>query len=207
MTLELIGAGYGRTGTTSMKAALAVLGLSRCYHMDEIRKHPDHVPFWLAASRGEPVNWEQFLGDYDATLDWPACDHWRALAYRYPSAKVLLTVRDPDAWYESVMATGYGILKKLHSEALERDDKPGQQGANLIMEGRMLEIFPDRSQAIAAFEEHNASVVAGVEADRLLVFEASQGWEPLCAFLGVDVPAIPYPSENSKQAFWAKSSS
>lgn len=204
MALTVIGAGYGRTGTTSLKAALAVLGLGRCYHMSEIQAHPEHVPVWLAASRGEPVDWDALLGPYDATLDWPACDRWRELADRYPEAKVLLSVRDPDAWFDSVMATGYGILRKLHEDAVARGDEEGQRGSQLIMDGRMLDIFPDRAAAIAAFEAHNAAVVAGTDPERLLVYDVREGWEPLCTFLGRPVPAEPFPSENSTRAFWQR---
>ena len=109
--MKVIGAGFGRTGTMSLKVALEKLGFGPCYHMTEVFAHPEHTHFWLSAWRGEPADWEGVLGDYEATVDWPACTFYEELMERYPGAKVLLSVRDPDRWYESTRSTIYELSK------------------------------------------------------------------------------------------------
>src|SRR3954451_16498267 len=109
MALTVMGAGFGRTGTLSLKAALEELGLGPCYHMREAIQHPDHVPTWESAARGEPVDWDRFLGGYRATVDWPGAAFYEQLSEKYPDARVILTVRDPDRWYDSASATIYDI--------------------------------------------------------------------------------------------------
>jgi len=109
--MRLIGAGFGRTGTTSLKAALAQLGFAPCYHMQEVFKHPSHARTWLAAADGAPVDWPAFLGGYAATLDYPASNFYQELLAAFPHARVLLSVRDPDRWYESTLETIYGAAR------------------------------------------------------------------------------------------------
>ena len=105
MSLKVIGAGFGRTGTTSLKAALERLGFDRCYHMFEFMEHPEHAKYWDAASKGKPVDWNALFEGYQSTLDWPGCSYYRDLMQRYPEAKVLLTVRDSEKWYQSAQKT------------------------------------------------------------------------------------------------------
>src|SRR5918997_4262033 len=109
--VKVIGAGFGRTGTASLKAALETLGFDPCYHMTEVFKHPGHAAFWRAAWRGEPADWDGLLGAYEATVDWPACTFYAELMERYPEAKVLLSVRDPERWYQSMRSTIYELTK------------------------------------------------------------------------------------------------
>ena len=117
MALQVIGAGTGRTGTMSLKLALEQLGYGRCYHMVELLQHPEDVVHWERANRGEPVDWDTLFAGYRATVDYPGYLHYKTLMQRYPNAKVILTVRDPDAWYESALATIYraepGLAQKL----------------------------------------------------------------------------------------------
>src|SRR5919199_3150253 len=108
MALEVIGAGFGRTGTMSLKVALEELGFGPCYHMTEVFANPKHVKFWEAAARGEPVDWEELFRGYRSSVDWPGAAFYEELMERYPDAKVILTVRDPDRWYESALNTIYG---------------------------------------------------------------------------------------------------
>src|SRR5215218_1360168 len=115
MNLEVIGAGFGRTGTMSLKATLEELGFGPCYHMREVFEHPEHIGQWRAAMRGEPVDWERILGDYRATVDWPGCTFYDELLERNPDAKVILTVRDPQRWYESACDTIYRISGPSYS--------------------------------------------------------------------------------------------
>ena len=117
MNLEVIGAGFGRTGTMSLKVALEELGFGPCYHMREVFEHPEHIELWRAAMRGDPVDWERVLGDYRATVDWPGCTFYGELLERNPDAKVILTVRDPQRWYESVRDTIYRTSGAYYSVA------------------------------------------------------------------------------------------
>jgi hypothetical protein len=107
--VKLIGAGFGRTGTMSLKIALETLGFSPCYHMTEVFAHPEHRGFWISAWRGDPADWDGVLGEYEAAVDWPACTFYEELMKRHPDAKVILSVREPERWYESVRNTIYEV--------------------------------------------------------------------------------------------------
>ena len=111
MTLRLIGAGFGRTGTLSLKSAIETLGAGPCYHMLEVASHPGHAGLWHSAADGLPTDWDALFSGFEATVDWPACYFWRQLAKRYPAARVLLSVRDPERWYKSVHDTIYQVLR------------------------------------------------------------------------------------------------
>lgn len=202
MALEVIGAGLGRTGTLSLKMALEQLGFAPCHHMVEVFSHPETTAFWNRAAFGEDVDWNELYGNYRATVDWPGCHFWRQLMTAYPDAKVILSARDPKRWFESMEET---ILKRIRDGAnMGTGEAPhpfrfiGKIVAEDTFGGDLSE-----QNVIAAFERHVAAVKAGVAAERLLVFEAAQGWEPLCRFLGVPVPQTDYPRVNSREEFWS----
>lgn len=204
MALEVIGAGFGRTGTLSLKLALERLGFGRCYHMVEVFEHPEHMDVWSAAHRGEPVDWEALFDGYQAAVDWPSCNLWREQMDAFPQAKVILSTRDPDGWYQSVCNT---ILPATRYAAASED--PGQrrfgEWAAEIIWNRVFESrIDDREHALAVYRAHVDRVRAEVPADRLLVFEAGQGWDPLCEFLRVPVPEEDYPRSNSTEEFLAR---
>ena len=201
MTLSVIGAGFGRTGTLSLKFALEKLGYDKCYHMMELRHHPDHQALWSAAHLGEPMNWDALFEGYQATVDWPSCNLWESLADNYPEAKVILSLRDPEKWYDSVMNTIYASSsERLHS-ADPVNQASGQWAMDIIwnrlFDGRM----EDRQHVIDAFNRHNDAVIQKVPASRLLVFEATHGWQGLCPFLDKPIPEDPYPRVNSTEDF------
>jgi len=196
MPLDVIGAGWGRTGTLSLKFALEALGYP-CHHMHEVFVHPEHCKLFTAAGRGEPVDWEEVYAPYRATVDWPGAAFWRELVAAYPGAKVLLTRRDPQRWYESYRDT---IYAGVTGDLVDSDD--WNEMVRVAIVDRDLEGDPhDREHLVDAFRRHEADVIAAVPRDRLLVFEVSDGWEPLCAFLGVDVPSEPFPHVNDR-ASW-----
>jgi hypothetical protein len=212
MTLEVIGAGFGRTGTMSLKVALEELGFEPCYHMSEVFTHPEHVELWRAAARGEPVEWEQIFGGYRATVDWPACSFYGELMEKYPDAKVILTVRDPQRWYESAYNTIYTMTRAASSSPIfyvaslvmprAKGMKRARQMIEEIVWERDLEgRFEDREYAIETFERHNEEVEQSVPTDKLLVYEVKEGWGPLCEFLGVEVPEEPFPHLNDSAVF------
>ncbi|CAA9463008.1 MAG: FIG01212366: hypothetical protein [uncultured Rubrobacteraceae bacterium] len=211
MNLEVIGAGFGRTGTLSLKAALEELGFGPCYHMRELYEHPEHVEQWQAAVRGEPVDWERVLGDYRSTVDWPGCSFYEELLEMNPDAKVILTVRDPQRWYESARDTIYRASKASYSAAfglaglviprVRPINSASRFVSELIWKGDFDGRFGDRGYAIGVFERHNEEVERRVPPERLLVYEVKQGWGPLCDFLGVETPDEPFPHLNDGEAF------
>jgi hypothetical protein len=203
MTIEVIGAGFGRTGTMSLKLALETLGFEKCYHMNEVGKNPSHVDVWQLATRGEPVDWLSLYQGYRASVDWPACNFWEIQLRQFPEARVVLSEREPERWYDSIMNTIYpGSLKARESE------DPGIQAwaemiFELIWDGTFHGRVEDREHAIDVYLAHNQYVKKQAPAERLLVFEATQGWEPLCRFLGCPVPDKPYPRVNTTEEFQA----
>ncbi len=207
--LKVIGAGFGRTGTMSLKVALEELGFAPCYHMTELFKTPSHADLWNAAAHGSPIEWDLLLGDYAATVDWPGCSFYEELMESYLEAKVLLSVRDPERWYESTLNTIYSIRKTTTSSKLFATLGrfiPGVRHVarmvnNLIWEGTFDDRFEDRQYAMEVFDRHNEEVKQRVPPDRLLVYEVKEGWGPLCDFLEVEVPDKPFPQLNDSDSF------
>lgn len=201
MALQVIGAGLGRTGTMALKQALEQLGFAPCHHMYEVIQHPEQADFWERAARGEKVDWEEVFANYSASCDWPSCAFYKELADRYPAAKVILTLRDPKAWYTSVCNTILPAMKApMFLPDGTRVGPPGDFAPLLIGEKTFGMDFSEEHM-MAVFERHNADVKRTIPAERLLVFEAAQGWEPLCRFLGVPVPHTPFPLTNTTQEF------
>lgn len=205
MPLHVIGAGLGRTGTLSLKFALEHLGFSRCYHMTEVLAHPGDIPVWDAAARGETVDWEALFQGYRATVDWPGCNFYLDYLRLYPDAKVILTVRDPERWYDSAHQTIYYVrhaFPRWIRPLMPRMGRLQVMLDHLIWVGFFEGRFEDRSHAIAIFNRHNEEVRRLVPADRLLVYEVKEGWGPLCAFLGVPLPeGKPFPHVNDAGEF------
>lgn len=195
MALSVIGAGFGRTGTLSLKLALERLGFGPCYHMEEVIRRPERFAAWTAAVTSPAPDWDGLFEGYGATVDWPAATFWRQLAAHYPNAKVILSLRDPESWFESTQKTIFNpaLLAATTPVAAEM---LGHTIGSLFEKG-----VNDRESAIRAFERHNAEVIASLPRDRLLVFEAKEGWAPLCAFLGCEVPDEPYPRVNDTADF------
>lgn len=201
MALDVIGAGFGRTGTLSLKTALEMLGFGPCHHMTEVLENPAQLPFWNRAADGEAVDWDEVYGDYRATVDWPGCAFYAELAEHYPQAKVILSRRDPEAWFASMEQTILASMSQmgLAGETVP-DDHPMRFGAVLIADRAFGGDF-SKANVIAAYERHNAAVIDAIPQDRLLVFEAAQGWAPLCEFLDVPVPDSDYPRSNDAGEF------
>lgn len=204
--LAVIGAGFGRTGTMSLKLALEQLGMGPCYHMTEIAKNPSHPRLWRAADAGDSVDWKKLFARYRAAVDWPACRYYCELMETFPDAKVILTVRDPAQWYNSMASTLYALKTATDRRLSALFRSSGTEGLTHLYENRIWSEtfsgrFEDRQYAIEIFERHNAEVLAHVPRDRLLVYEISAGWQPLCGFLGVTSPDQPFPHANTSQSF------
>jgi len=201
VALRIVGAGVGRTGTTSLKAALEQLLDGPCYHMYELIEHPEAIAQWEMAVAGEPVDWDALLRGYAATVDWPAAAFWREILAANPDALVLLSTREsPDRWWASMEKT---IVQALGSEVPpDRPDWARRRATTLaIMRSRLTPEWPDRDAAIEAYERHNAAVREEVPAERLIDWRPGDGWEPICSALGVAVPERAFPHENDTATF------
>ena len=193
MTLKVVGAGLGRTGTMSLKAALEQLLGGPCYHMMEVFEHPEHVAIWNRALSGETVEWSDVYAHYVATVDYPNAAVWEPLAAAYPDALVLLSSRDAAGWWKSASNT---IIPAMQRAAVNPD---------LAEWSRMVTAFglqaDDPEASMALFDAHNAHVRATVPAARLIDWQPGDGWEPICEKLGVSVPSDPFPHVNTTDEF------
>ncbi len=200
--LEIIGAGFGRTGTLSLKHALETLGFGPCYHMVEVVQNPPFAASWLDAAEGRPIDIDQMFEGYRSTVDWPACHYWRELATHYPKARILLSVRDPERWYESVRETIYRVMTEAPIETLPPQFATQiKMARKIVLEQTFGGRFDDREHAIGVYLAHNEAVKKAFDADRLLVYEVGSGWGPLCGFLGVSVPGEAFPRVNDRASF------
>ncbi|MCB1691170.1 MAG: hypothetical protein KDI19_00315 [Pseudomonadales bacterium] len=197
MTLKVIGAGYGRTGTLSLKLALEQLGFGPCYHMMEVFKNPEAPAWWVEAADGKP-DWEKIFDGYSSTVDWPSATFYRELADAYPDAKIILTERDPESWFKSTQATIFP------NEMPPDDEQPFNQMYRKVIARLFENRMREHDHVIDVFNRHNQTVRDVIPASRLLVYEVAQGWEPLCNFLGVPVPDTPMPKVNSTEEFQAR---
>ena len=204
--MKVIGAGFGRTGTMSLKGALEQLGFGPAFHMIDLPRRADLVPGWQAAADGEAVDWVELLDGWESTVDWPACTFWEQISAAFPDAPVLLSVRDPEKWYESckksIHASAQAAAKgELKGGSVQVSQEALKMINTLIWHGTFEGRFDDKDFAIDLFNRHNEDVKSKVPADKLLVYEITEGWEPLCEFLDVPVPDAPMPHLNDTAAF------
>jgi hypothetical protein len=195
MTVSVVGAGFGRTGTNSLKLALEQLGFGPCHHMFEVIENPSQLAFWQAVARGETLDWDAVF------VDWPSARYWREIAEHFPAAKVLLSVRPEESWFISVQATIYPSMRDRH------ETEPGyvrdvmDMANEVVVEQTFAGRLDDRDHAVAVFRAHVAEVQATIDPAQLLTFDVAEGWGPLCEFLGVTVPDTPFPHANSTADF------
>lgn len=211
MGLQIIGAGFGRTGTWSTFTALNRLGFP-CYHMREVlhnKANKWHLDFWRKVANTPPGtqhDWDRVFAEYTATVDNPACCVWRELLAHYPDAKVLLTLhpRGPEAWYDSTIETIYFSERLWQFKVLEWltpfARKFGDMSRKLIWGRTLKGVMRERARAVQRYSAYIEEVKAAVPPERLLVFQVTEGWGPLCRFLGVPEPSEPFPNVNDRQA-------
>lgn len=209
--LKVIGAGLGRTGTESLKMALEQLGFGACYHMFELMKHPEHGEEWEKLRHGEKPDYDHLFQGYQATVDFPACIYYREFMAQYPEAKVVLSVRDADKWYDSASKTlfrgipspilslmrGLGLFFKSVRVFVE-----GYEWAQMLVHQNFFQgETHNREKIKAIFNAWNEEVQRTVPPEQLLIFEVREGWEPLCLFLNVPIPKTPFPHANASEGF------
>lgn len=200
MSLKVIGAGLGRTGTYSLKLALNELGFGPCHHMEDVAKDlPVQLPLWQAALKGR-ANWATIYDGFESAVDWPTARFFRELHAVYPEAKFILGHRSPRNWAESFGETVY----KLMTES-DRVPEHLQEWLSMAREVILQSGIPLSADVVrleAVFSAHNDAVKSAIPFDRLLVYEIKEGWNPLCSFLGVPVPDKPFPRTNNRNEFW-----
>jgi hypothetical protein len=214
MSIKIIGAGFGRTGTKSLQLALQQLGFDKCYHMESLLRNPEQVKYWQSAYKEENVDWDTMFDGYQSIVDFPGSMYYKELFEHYPNAKVILSVRDPEKWYQSALSTIFsfdpGVAVKLKIlfkmpfsstarnllKVIKLNDKSIWAK---FFEGK----FKDKDYAINKFNNHIEEVKAIIPSEQLLIFEAKDGWKPLCEFLNVPIPETDYPRTNKGEDFHA----
>jgi len=213
MSLRVIGAGIGRTGTTSLKLALEELGLGDCYHMEELFQRPADARVWLDAADGKPVEWDALFQGFQSAVDLPAFVFYEDLMAHYQDAQVILTLRDPESWHQSASKTIFRAQSRSLTAllyVLSLFSRRARQARAVLPVARLVGIERffggdiSKGNAIRVFEEHNARVQRTVPPERLLVYEVSEGWGPLCEFLGVPQPNAPFPHANRREEFGSR---
>ncbi len=212
MSIKVIGAGFGRTGTLSLKMALEELGFGKCYHMVELFRNRDEIVEWEHASKGKDPDWDTIFSGYQSTVDFPGCLYYADLIKKYPDAKVVLTHRDPASWYKSAYNTILTIRPRLRqllkilmhypfSDKARKVLRVGLHNKALIEDSLFGGRVKDEQHVIEVFKQHMEQVKRTVPSERLLTYQVSEGWEPLCEFLGVPVPGKAFPRSNMRGEF------
>lgn len=213
MSIKIIGAGFPRTGTTTLKRSLESLGFDRVYHMKELLVNPDMLHYWKTLDQTGDTDWDSLYAHFDATVDFPGYPWYKEHMKRYPDARVILTVRDFESWYKSVTSTVLTAGPQTPGEKIKMIGKllASSRARKVVacikffknkffareFEGR----FEDKAYAEKRWNEHLEEVKNHVPKDKLLVYDVRDGWKPLCDFLGVPEPKEPLPHLNKKENF------
>lgn len=203
MALKVIGAGLGRTGTHSLAAAFEKLGFGPCYTVNTVKENPSHVAMWNEAISGKSIDWHRLYQGYGSAVEWPTVSFLPEVLRAYPDLKVILTLRDPKAWYESARATIFEALAlSHHNPAPPGKNRPALElTRRLVLDLTFQGQYQNEARAIEIFNQHNLQVKKIVPPDRLLIYRVTEGWLPLCEFLGAVVPDEPFPKSNNRAEF------
>ena len=210
--MKVVGVGFGRTGTLSLKAALDQLGVGPCFHMLDLINGPDRardLPYWIRIADGEKVDWGEVFAPWQSTVDWPACTLWQELVDAFPAATVLLNVRDFDDFYRSCENTLLAVKRAALAGELPPD--AGRMASpelwrvieKLVWQGDFRGRFEDRDWVRAMYHDRIAAIKAYVPPERLVVWNLGDGWEPIADALGVPVPDDPFPHLHDTNEFRA----
>lgn len=200
MTLSVIGAGFGRTGTNSLKLALEQLGVGPCHHMLEVFAAPQSASHWQDALDGKYVDWDVALEGFKSQVDWPGAFFWRELSEWSPDAKILLSIREEESWFKSISDTIFAL-----SIDPEKIEDPAAKAlalmVNELLDRTIGSQERDHDTVLRAYRRNTEQVTAEVPSDKLLMFDVRQGWQPLCEFLDIPIPDTPFPRVNSTDEF------
>lgn len=212
--MKVLGVGFGRTGTMSLKQALADLGAGPCFHMIDLimgENRARDLAYWVRIADGETVDWHEVFDGWESTVDWPAASKWREMAAAFPDTPVLLNVRDFDGWYRSVENTILAVKLAARAGELEQDANREQPAPELwgvierlIWEGDFQGRFEDRDWVRKMYDDRIEEIRSTIPADRLTIWNLGDGWGPLAAMLGVDPPAHEFPRLHDTNEFRAE---
>jgi hypothetical protein len=213
--VKVIGVGFGRTGTMSLKAALEELGAAPCFHMIDLimgENKARDLPYWVSIANGDPVDWNEVFDGWEATVDWPAASRWRELCDAFPDLPVLLNVRDFEGWYASVENTILAVKLAAQAGELPQDANREQPAPELwgvierlIWSGDFQGRFQDKEWVRQMYDDRIAEIKATIAPERLTVWTLGvDGWEPLAEMLDVPVPDTPFPCLHDTNEFRAE---
>ncbi len=201
MALQFIGAGFGRTATNTLKLALEELGFGRCYHMFEVIEQPAHADVWLDALDGRPVNWNALFQGYQSAVDWPVAYFWKDLWKHYPQAKIILSKRDPESWFASISSTIFSLMNSSTLRTETNRSNIAKMSRKIVLEKTFDGDINNKEHVIEIYNRHNEEVIDLVPKSQLLVFDANDGWEPLCEFVGKQPPSERLTVTNTTASF------
>jgi len=204
LDIKVLGAGFGRTGTNSLKLALEEIGYGPSYHMYEVASNPDHIDLWNRAIDGDSLDVDKLFSDYTSAVDWPAVAFLPTLLALFPRAKVVLTLRDSGEWFESATKTIFKFMLLSDFVSDRTSKKLVEMSRRLILEKVFSNKYFDKDFCVDVYNRHIQEVIKMVPKDRLLIYKVSDGWAPLCNFLGVSIPNKPFPFTNDRKSFFAK---
>lgn len=212
-TLHIIGAGFPRTGTTSLKNSLEILGFNKCYHMKELLVDPDQLSLWLSLEKTGTTDWNKLYDGYQATVDFPGYPFYKEHMKKYPDALVILTIRPFEKWYTSAFSTVWTagpqnlpekvelLFRQLFNPRLRKVIRCIKFVKRALWGKQFQGRFKDKAFAEKIFNQHIADVKAFVPPEKLLIYDVSEGWKPLCDFLKVPEPSNDFPHLNKKENF------
>jgi len=215
MSIKIIGAGFPRTGTNTLRESLEMLGFNKTYHMKQLLVHPENLHYWTTLRETHTTDWDGLYDGYEATVDFPCYPWYKEHMKRYPDAKVILSLRPFEDWYTSFSSTIWkaqnpppeqqaAMAERVASDPrLQKVMKVMDFAKVAIIHDHFQDRFADKEYMENVFNDHNEEVKNYVPADKLLVYDVREGWEPLCKFLDVEVPGEPLPHTNKKEDFQA----
>lgn len=203
MSLKIIGASFGRTASLSLKKALEILGYTNCYHMSEVVTKPEHSELWLRAWKREFI-WDDIFDGYQAAVDWPVAAFWPQLMEAYPEAKIILSTREPEAWYESAKNTIFKSMDEGINSKNKEIRKRILMAKEIIVDGTFNGKLNDKKHCIKIYNENIARCKKEVDSDRLITFNPKDGWDSLCKQLACPIPNVDYPFINTTKEFEAR---
>lgn len=213
MPLKVIGTGFGRTGTMSLKLALEQLGFGKCYHMYELIQNPSGISYFEKAQKGEQVNWDELFQGYQSAVDFPVILFYKELIAKYPDAKIIHTTRDTESWYKSfndtilwATAPSFGRILKMmlrmpFSKPTRKLFKVLKYNGKTINDTFGKEGKTNKELVIKKYHDYNTDVMNFIPEERSLIYDVKTGWAPLCKFLNVPIPETDFPKSNSTQEF------
>lgn len=213
MAIKIIGAGFPRTGTNSLKRSLEMLGVSKAYHFKDLLLNPENLHYWQTLEATGSMEWDEIYDGYQASVDFPCYAWYKEHMVRYPDAKVILTVRPFEKWYASVKSTIWVagpqtlpeklsmIAKLITNPRLRKVFKCIKFVKGYLWKKQFQGRFLDKDFVEKVWNSHLEEVKSHVPPEKLLVYDVRDGWGPLCTFLGVPEPSEPLPHLNKKENF------